>query len=955
MMSVDARRIRGSSIPAGEKRSEEARSGAAERAATRVAKRDQPMKLTIHWALVAALALTQGLAGARAEDGAAPAPAAVSTNPNNIAPTVADAPHRNVEIFGKPRVAVGHPNTMWDAEDIRDLKEMAKTSPGFRQALSDLQKTMDERIGKPIDVPAPQRGPDGAWLYPGDYFPDFPGRPHTDNPVLNFSRFLAQDSTAIASLGILYALTDEEKYAKYARDLLLAYSNLPRYGPSKQINYRFAHGLTNQILEDALDLETIARGYDLVYNSPALSPADRKRIHDELIQPLAWVLLYPEAQERDPSSNFIRQPNNRGSIGAAAVLLAGYATDDQELVNAALYGTVTTLTKNDKPRYTEFPPPKDWVAATAEHPSNGLLTVHFASQDITGGLWVEGTPAYALYALNALINAAEAGWRHGLDLYGYNNSILKYVFDGLLLAAYPDLSTPAENDSHRAWLRRGQNRTLYEYAYRRYRDPRYLAVINPDRTLGPGRDELAKDRRDLVSARQPDAPPPLSYDPDPHQEAPRLSFPRVNFPTVGFGVLRAPAASGSGLASLTLSYGPSASHGHPDKLHIDLWALDDILMPSPGVQFPYNLPVDVKWHWTTLSHNTLTVDEQSQHFFAHPVQKEQARADQSVYGPAETLGVERAWSDSVYPGIKLDRAVCLTGDYLADLFAASSDAPHRYDLAWHIRGGPSSDLPFAVSPFPDPVPNGYNAFTEVRQAPQTNGSWSVAFDEGARIARLTAVGGAPTQPILGLGGVFADTLPSEKQLTPTVPTIIERRDGAPSTLFGNVLDFSGGKDGFVKTLTQDGGLDQGFALLRIATADGGDFCAASYRPGVHSAAGLETDALQALVRMKGRSPAALYLGGGTVLKVGDTALRRSEEGLAYVEQTPDGAYVLANPSPSAATVTVSLKALQGLKAFALGGDGKPTGKADVSIEANGAISARLEAGARIGFFPPGKP
>ena len=51
---------------------------------------------------------------------------------------------------------------------------------------------------------------------------------------------------------------------------------------------------------------------------------------------------------------------------------------------------------------------------------------------------------------------------------------------------------------------------------------------------------------------------------------------------------------------------------------------------------------------------------------------------------------------------------------------------------------PSSDLPFVVSPFPDPVPNGYNAFTEVRQAPPTNGPWSIDFGSGDRFARLLA-------------------------------------------------------------------------------------------------------------------------------------------------------------------------------------------------------------------------
>ncbi len=912
------------------------------------------MKLTTCWTLVAALAAISGLARAHAGDGATPSLAAVSTNPNNIAPTVADAPHRNVEVFGEPRVDTGHPNTIWDEEDIRNLKGMLKTSPGLRQALAELQKTMDNRIGKPVDVPPPQKGPDGAWLYPGDYFPDFPGRPPTPDPVRKFSWFLGRDSVGIESLGMLYALTGDEKYAKYARDLLIAYSNLPRYGPSKAIQYRYSRGLGGNMLEDSINLESIARGYDLIYNSPALSPSDRKQIHDDLIQPLAWVILYPQFYERDPGDTFASQINNRGAIGSTAVLLAGYATDDRELVNAALYGTFTTLSKSDRAHYTEFPPPKDWVAATADHPSRGLLTVHFAPPAITGGMWVEGTPGYSLYALAAMVNAAEAAWRHGLDLYHYNDSILKYVFDFPLLLAYPDMSVPGENDSRRLWLHSLYYPVLYQYGYKRYRDPRYLALTDSG-DAGPGSRGSEANFRPLVHSWLPSAPPPLRYDIDTREEGRRSTSPSVNFPEVGFGVLRTKAANGSGLVSLTLSYGPLASHGHADKLHIDLWALDDILMPSPGVQFPYNNPLDEKWHWTTLSDNTMTVDEQSEHVVKRFVPKDQQlRADQSVYGPAETVGVERAWSDSAYPGVKLDRAICLTGDYLADLFAASSNTSHRYDLAWHIRGAPSSNLPFAVSPFPDPVPNGYNAFTEVRQAAPTNGSWSVAFDQGSHAARLTAVGGASTQPILGLGGIYADALPNGKPVNPTAPTLIERRDGASSTVYGNVLDFSGAGDGFVRTATQEGGVDQGFALLRIATADGADLCSASYQPGVHSATGLETDALQALVRMKGPQPRALYLGGGTILKAGDATLLRSEEGLAYVEQTSNGNFIIGNPSPEGAKVTVKLGALKGLEAFEIDDEGKPKSKTGVAASDAGDIAVQLEPGSRVGLFPPGK-
>ena len=79
---------------------------------------------------------------------------------------------------------------------------------------------MDERINKPLDIPAPQQGPDGVWLYPGEYFPPFPGAPVGEDLVSRFRRYLQRDGEAISDLGTMYVLTGDEKYAKYAKDLL---------------------------------------------------------------------------------------------------------------------------------------------------------------------------------------------------------------------------------------------------------------------------------------------------------------------------------------------------------------------------------------------------------------------------------------------------------------------------------------------------------------------------------------------------------------------------------------------------------------------------------------------------------------------------------------------------------------------------------------------------------------
>ena len=451
-------------------------------------------------------------------------------------------------------------------------------------------------------------------------------------------------------------------------------------------------------------------------------------------------------------------------------------------------------------------------------------------------------------------------------------------------------------------------------------------------------------------------PPSVLYDLNPNEEPGKIQPVSVNYASVGFGILKVPSATALGIEDLILSYGPSASHGHPDKLQLDLFAFDDVLMPSPGINFPYaDNPLLPNWYKTTLAHNTLVVDQGVQVFHEHNRYQPDVHADQTVYGPAETMGLQRAWTDTAYPGVRMDRSVFLNGWYLADLFSAVSDKPHTYDLAWHIRGAPASDLALEPTPFPNPAPVGYNQLQNVRQSQPTSNAWTITSSLKDHQSQLIAAGGAPTRAIVGDGGIYVDLTSDDPKKKPSAPTILERRESIGSTIFGNVLDLSGKPEGYVKSVAQSGGIDAGFAALRIETAEGRDLCFASYRSGDFVTEGLETDALQAFVSSNRSGPRALYLAGGTIMKADGAAVARSEPGLAYVETAQDGHTIVANPSPTPATVTITLKALQGQNAFRLDSEGRPNGKADVAANGAATFSMRLEADSRVGFFPPKRP
>ncbi len=268
--------------------------------------------------------------------------------------------------------------------------------------------------------------------------------------------------------------------------------------------------------------------------------------------------------------------------------------------------------------------------------------------------------------------------------------------------------------------------------------------------------------------------------------------------------------------------------------------------------------------------------------------------------------MQRAYSSTVYPGTTLDRSLFMTPDYVAELFGGFSSVPRTYDLAWHFRGELKTKLPVEDWKFPEPTPNGYNSIGNVKSA-QTEKSWSADIAFQGKPIRFVAAGSDATQVILGDAQLIG------VKEHPSI--VVERRDKINTTLFGNAVDISGDKEPYVKSLTQEGSLDAGYGLLKIETAKGADLCFTAFRPGSYKAGTLETDAVQAMIKMDGAHVSAMYLAGGKSLKLGDAILERSEPGLASVEKLPSGDYVVSNPSPTDATITLTLPGVPGAGPF----------------------------------------
>ena len=799
------------------------------------------------WARVRVLTSTDVTAMVKAPDSYSVTPVPAAVMPTGTAASGAG------EVFGKPRVAKGHPCTTWDKEDAARFRAMLKTSAVLQGQAKGLRAAMDRRITEPVSVPQPVKGSDGQWQHV------------SDSSVGKVHNALSLD---LANLGTAYQLFGDEKYAAYARKLLLAYADAwPNYGVGARPGFRHDPSkVFDQRLGDATWLLQVAIGYDFVREAPCFSDADRETIARDLVAGSARFIAQNKSQ--------LRSATNWSAIACASILAAGYACEDEELVNIALYG-VNWTDRRAKRKGDPLSVPNKWWEGTPNARPSGV-ELHFSEKAIdVDGMWCEGAMGYQFMALQALVVDAEMLWRHGIDLYRYRNCALKCIFDSPLSFAYPNLVSPAIHDSGNVSIV-GYNSHLYEYGYWRYRDPKYLEVL---RRIG----------RRLTASFQQFTISTL-YDTDLSAVGTSVEPASANLNGVGYGILRTTDARGT--RSLLLDYGPNRSHGHPDKLNLDLWAFGELQIPDPGTAW-YETPIYRNWYHTTFAHNTLNVDLQEQ---------KACGAELLCYAAGDAFGLMRARTDEAYPGVTMDRAVFLTRDYVADLFGAFSRMPHTYDLTWHPRGNGGvpqgvEGQPFALS---EPRAAGYSELKDLQAYTLAQGSLAIPFENKGLATTFHAVAAEEGETTL------VTATANIKPNAPAEHPLFERRV-ASETIFGNVFDLSG-KSGNIVSVEQRGSAKAGCAQLVIRKADGSvDVCFAVTRDGAFAKRDTQ---VSSDAQMGFRSIAAdhqtvqvMALAGGTQYVCGGHLLKLSVPGGAIVERTETGSYLIRNTSSVGNTVT----------------------------------------------------
>ena len=292
---------------------------------------------------------------------------------------------------------------------------------------------------------------------------------------------------------------------------------------------------------------------------------------------------------------------------------------------------------------------KELIEFAISNPGTG-----FVSQMEKGvspdGCWFEGAWGYHFYTMSATWPLTEAARNCGIDLYCPE---FKRMFEAPLKFTMPIMALPAFNDSGQSSLAGGT--PLCEIAYARYKDPIFLELL----TRSNRRNDFA------LCVGETQLP-----------EAGKREWKSANYPKSGYAILA--RGEGENATWLAMKYGPhGGGHGHPDKLNFVLCAKGQVVGYDPGTT-KYGLPLQKEWHKTTIAHNTLTVDEESQ---------KPAEGRCIAFGNEKGVDYVVCEAGDIYDGVRYTRTTAMLDENLMVFIdQVKSDKEHVYDLAYHQRG-----------------------------------------------------------------------------------------------------------------------------------------------------------------------------------------------------------------------------------------------------------------------------
>jgi len=534
------------------------------------------------------------------------------------------------------------PKLSLTAQGVEQIKKDMGKYPLFEKSFATLVKETNLDMNLGINVPIP-KDPAGGYTH----------NRHKQNYITMYGA------------GIIYQLTGEQKYADYVTQMLLEYAKMyPTLG-YHPVDKSYARGrLFWQQLNDAVWLVYTSQAYDFIKGQ--LSEEDKKIIEKDLLLAHANFLSIE-------STHVFNLIHNHGVWAASAVGMAGYAMNNDELVQRALYGVKVDDSVEDKN-------PKGFFAQ---------LDLLFSPD----GYYTEG-PYYQRYALLPYIMFAQAIDNNNpeYEIFEYRDQILRKAVEATLQLTHSDGKLIPFNDALK-------NMT--------YKAPELINAVDIIYNKFPEEKGLlgVAIEQDRVIVNQAGLKVAKAIAEGEAQPFKRISIELrdgVEGNNGAVGILRSDDSKEA--TSAIMKYASQGmGHGHFDRLAIMLHDNGNEILSDYGaaryvnVEYKHGgryLPENKTWAKQTVAHNTVVMDETTQ-FEANVKAADLVSAERWFFSANDDdqISIMSGKENNAYGTANAQRTVALIhGNELfdhsivIDVFKIKDDKKHTYDLPYYYKG-----------------------------------------------------------------------------------------------------------------------------------------------------------------------------------------------------------------------------------------------------------------------------
>ncbi|WP_445738187.1 alginate lyase family protein [Mariniflexile sp.] len=600
-----------------------------------------------------------------------------------------------------------HPSLILTKSGVEKMRAQLGNVPLFDETLAKVKAEVDAEILNGIEVPIPK---------------DFSGGYTHERHKKNF--------LILQKAGVLYQILDDEKYAKYVKDMLLEYAKIYPTLPLHPQIRSYARGkLFWQSLNDSNWLVYVSQAYDCVYNY--LSEKERKYLEKDLFRPFAKFISVDNPK-------FFNRVHNHATWGNAAVGMIALVMDDDKLLETALHGlkkdNIDPNEKDNDGAFIKKKGQKVGFLANLEEPFS------------PDGYYTEG-PYYQRYAMYPFLVFAEAlqNVKPALKIFEYK--------DGVLLKSINTLLNLTDAEGNFFPLNDGQKGMSY---YSR----ELVSAVDIGYYFGGNNTDLlsiAKDQGEVllddtglsvaIGVRDGLATPFI-------KKSINLSDGK-NGDEGGVAILRADGSKD--LLTLVLKYSAQGlSHGHYDKLSFSYYEGAKEVIQDYGMARYVNiqqkgggnyLKENTTWAKQTIAHNTIIQNETS-HFGGDFETGSLNHSEKYLFDVFNVnLQVISATETNAYPGTKLHRTLALINEdnfenpYLLDVIKINSETENQYDLPYYYLGQiMSANFKYSVPEVLKPLgtKNGYQHLWNEGEGKSESGNAKISWFNKERFYTLTS-------------------------------------------------------------------------------------------------------------------------------------------------------------------------------------------------------------------------